>query len=297
MKKILLIALAIFLLLVIGLLAVPFGYLSNDRSFEEVSIPGEGYQIHAYLSEGKDPSGKWVILVHGNRKAGQEHELYQSIRESLPAEYSVLAVDLRGFGGSVGSGENQFPASIDRAADLAAVSDYLFENYGVDQDQTILIGHSYGAAQVLNVAQDQNYLLVIPIGLGDWDALLASESGIDGYMQKFEANTGIQVERSILIENAEKFTTGSLFSSCPESKVWFMYASQDDAIPVHSEAFDTLSDGCSEMVYWSEVPVSDHMYGTEMYKLPEPIRGIYSRISRSFLKYRVEQILRSIDQQ
>jgi pimeloyl-ACP methyl ester carboxylesterase len=174
MKKILLIALAIFLLLVIGLLAVPFGYLSNDRSFKEVSIPGEGYQIHAYLSEGKDPSGKWVIFVHGNRKPGQDHELYQSIRESLPAEYSVLAVDLRGFGGSVGSGENQFPASIDRAADLAAVSDYLFENYGVDQDRIILIGHSYGAAQVLNVAQEDDYLLAIPVGLGDWDALLKS---------------------------------------------------------------------------------------------------------------------------
>ncbi len=297
MKKLLLIALAIFLLLVIGLLAVPFGYLSNDRSFKEVSIPGEGYQIHAYLSEGKDPSGKWVILVHGNRKSGQEHELYQSIRESLPAEYSVLAVDLRGFGGSVGSGENQFPASIDRAADLAAVSDYLFENYGVDQDQIILIGHSFGAAQVLDVAQEDDYLLVIPVGLGDWDALLKSESGIDGYMQKFEANTGIQVERSILIENAERFTTGSLFSSCPESPVWYIYASQEDAIPVHSEAFRTLSESCPGLVYWSEVPISDHMYGTEMFKLPEPIRVIYSRISLSLLKYRFQQILRSYDQQ
>jgi hypothetical protein len=167
----------------------------------------------------------------------------------------------------------------------------------VDQDQIILIGHSYGAAQILDAAQDNDYLLVIPIGLGDWDALLESESGIDGYMQKFEANTGIQVERSILIENAERFTTGSLFSSCPESPVWFLYASQDDAIPVHSKAFNTLSEGCPEIVKWSEVPISDHMYGTEMFKLPQPIRGIYSRISLSFLKYRFQQILRSTDQQ
>jgi hypothetical protein len=58
-----------------------------------------------------------------------------------------------------------------------------------------------------------------------------------------------------------------------------------------------LSEGCPGLVYWSEVPISDHMYGTEMFKIPEPIRGIYSRISLSLLKYRFQQILRSYDQQ
>ena len=179
---------------------------------------------------------------------------------------------------------------------FAAASDYLFDNYGVRQDQIILIGHSLGAAQVFNTAQDQKYLHVIPIGLGDWDALLESESSLDGYMKKFEANTGIRVDHNVLYENAANFTTGSLFSDCPESRVWMVYASQDDAIPVHLEAFESLSEACSGMVNWSEVPISDHMYGTEMDKLPEPLRGMYSRISLSLLKYRLNQILRSVDQ-
>ena len=45
-----------------------------------------------------DPHGKWIILVHGNRKIGQDHELYLVIRNNLPLEYLVLAIDLFGFG-------------------------------------------------------------------------------------------------------------------------------------------------------------------------------------------------------
>jgi len=296
MKKILLIAFVVIFLILVGLFFLPFSYLSNPRTFEELSIQDEGYQLHGFVSEGTDKTGNWVILAHGNRKPGQEHELYQSIRENLPPDYSVLAVDLRGFGGSTGNGDNQLPETIDRSADLASVRNHLLENYGVEEDHIVLIGHSFGAAQVLNVAQDQNYQLVIPIGLGDWDALLESESGIDGYMQKFEANTSILVDRQVMREDAKKFTSEALFSECPESPVWFVFASQDDAIPVHLEAFQSLSEACPDLVHWSEVPVSDHMYGTEMFRLPEPLRGIYTRISLSLLKYRLGQILHSVDQ-
>jgi len=295
MKKILLIALAVLFLIIVGLLFLPVSYLSNPRTFEELSIQDEGYQLHGFVSEGSGKAGNWVVLAHGNRKTGQEHELYQSIRENLPPDYSVLAVDLRGFGGSTGNGDNQLPETIDRSADLASVRNHLLENYDVEEDHIVLIGHSFGAAQVLNVAQDQNYQLVIPIGLGDWDALLESESGIDGYMQKFEANTSILVDREVMMEDAEKFTSEALFSECPESPVWFVFASQDDAIPVHLEAFQSLSEACPDLVHWSEVPISDHMYGTEMFRLPEPLRGIYARFSLSLLKYRLGQILHSVD--
>ena len=294
MKKIILILITVLILIVLGIWWIPSTYLSNDRSFEEITIQGDGYQLHGFVSEGKDTSGEWVVLLHGNRKQGQEHLLYQSIREFLPVDYSILAVDFRGFGGSVGNGKNQFPASIDRFEDLVTVSEFLSDNYMVGQDQIVVIGHSYGAAQVFQAAQDQDYLLVIPIGLGDWDALIVSEDGINSYMQKFESNTGIQVERSVLVDEAEQFTTGSLFTACPESPVWLVYASQDDAIPVHSEAFQNLSANCNGKVQWSEIPFSDHMYGTELFRLPDPLRGIYSRISLSLLKYRLDRILRTV---
>jgi hypothetical protein len=145
------------------------------------------------------------------------------------------------------------------------------------------------------VAQTEQYLSVIPIGLGDWDALLASDAEIDSYMDKFYANTGIQVDRSILIEDAENFTMQALSQGCPESPTWFVYASQDDAKNSHTNAFQSFSEKCPGQFAWSQVPLSDHMYGTEMEKLPEPLRGIYSRLSLSLLNYRLGQILHSIE--
>ena len=272
---------------------VPYVYLSGEREFNEISIQGDGFQLHGLISEGLDPRGSWIILVHGNRKSGQDHALYENIRENLPEDFSILAIDLRGFGESTGKGENQFPESINRIADLKTAGNFLSEKYGIQPDQIMLIGHSFGAAQVLHAAQDEAYLLVVPVGLGDWDALLDSDSSIDGYRQKFEANTGIEVEEGKLIMDARNYSVASLFADCPESPVWFVYASQDDAIPVHREPFNSLSDQCPGMVHWREIPFSDHMYGTEMDRLPEPLRGIYSRLSQSYLIFNLNQILYS----
>lgn len=296
MKKAFLIVIVAILLILLAVVFIPRSYISSERSFEEVAIEGDGFHLRGMqsLSEGGD---NWIILAHGNRAQGQDHELYSAMREILPDQYSILAVDLRGFGGSVGAGEHQLPASIDRTADLEAVSTYLAENFAVDKDHIVLVGHSFGAAQVFNTAQEHAYMLVIPMGLGNWDALIASDPGIDGYIQKFEANTGIQVLPEVLLAEANNFTTQSLFSECPVSPVWLVYGSQEDAIPGHKEAFAALAEKCSDLVSWSEVPLSDHMYGTEMFKLPEPLRGIYSSLSLSLLKFRLGQILSSAEQQ
>lgn len=293
MKRIYLL-ISVLLLLIASLpVIVPYVYLSGEREFQEISIQGEGFQLHGVISEGLDPRGPWIILVHGNRKSGQDHALYENIRENLPADFSILAIDLRGFGDSTGEGDNQFPESINRIADLKTAGNFLSDKYGIQTNQIMLIGHSFGAAQVLHAAQDEAYMLVVPVGLGDWDALLDSDSSIEGYQQKFEANTGIKVDKSELIMNARNFSVASLFKDCPESPVWFVYAGQDDAIPVHREPFNSLSDICPGMVHWREIPFSDHMYGTEMERLPELLRGIYSRLSQSLLIFNLNQILNS----
>ena len=296
MNKAILMVIIVILLVLLGAVFMPGSYISSERSFEEVSIEGDGFQLHGLQSLAQEGE-EWIVLVHGNRAQGQGHDLYAAMRELLPDNYSILAVDLRGFGGSVGEGDLQLPASIDRRADLEAVSAYLSEYFAVEKDQIVLAGHLFGAAQVFNTAQENGYQLVIPIGLGDWDALVASDSGIDDYIQKFEANTGIQVPREVLLDEANQYTTESLFADCPASPVWLLYGSQENGIPTHRVAFDTLADKCGDLVSWSEVPISDHMYGTEMYRLPEPLRGIYSRLSLSLLKFRLGQILSTVEQQ
>ncbi|MFC1923234.1 alpha/beta hydrolase [Chloroflexota bacterium] len=294
MKKFIVISIVVLLILGIGVVVVPLGFQSDQRSFQEVTIPGDGYKIKGYLSEGVDPQGKWIILVHGNRKNGQDHELYRVIRNNLPMEYSVLAIDLRGFGGSSGDGIKQAPNTIVRSEDLLTVENYLVNTYDVQEDQLILIGHSFGAAQVMKDAQDHNHLLVIPIGLGDWDGLIENPSAVQNYIRKFQSNTGAVLEPDVLLEEGKEFTTKSLFVECPTSPVWLLYASQDDGIQRHWIPYQSLHERCQSQINWSEIALSDHTYGTEFARLPEPLKGIYSRFSLSLLLYRLNGILSTV---
>ena len=295
MKKIVLAIVAILIVIEIGLIVIPYLYLSGGRSFQEVTIPGDGFQLRGYLSSGSNPDARWIIFVHGNRKVGQDHELYQAIRESIPQEYSVLAVDLRGFGGSTGEGLQQNPRSIDRNEDLHTAVRYLKENYQAEDSEIIFIGHSFGAAQVLKGAQSNNNLLVIPVGLGFWDDLLESPKNLRAYIRKFETNTGTSLDPEIVLQDIHQYSTKALFTNCPESPVWFIYASNDDGLARHDLLYQSLNERCQPNVKRSEIPISDHMFGTEETRVPEPLRGIYSRYSLSLLKWRINQVLSTLD--
>jgi len=294
MKKTILISIVIIIFLGIGLIIFPIYFVADQRTFETVTISGNGYQIKGYVSEGSDPEGKWIILVHGNRKTGQDHELYRVIRNNLTLEYSVLAIDLRGFGGSTGNGINQMPMTIDRSDDLLAAENFLKRNYNTQENQIVLIGHSFGAAQVLGDAQNHSHSLVIPIGLGDWGGMISNPSKITEYIRKFERNTGISLEPGILIEDGKQLSSQILFSKCPLSPVWFIFASHDDAREIHYSSFKSLEEQCQSRLKWSEIARSDHTYGTERERFPEPINFLYSRFSLSLLMWRINQILSTV---
>jgi alpha/beta superfamily hydrolase len=294
MKNIVLLFVALLIVVEIGLVSIPYLYLSGGRSYQEISIPGDEFQLRGYLSQGVDPEGKWIIFVHGNRKEGQNHQLFRVVRENFPLDYSVLAIDLRGFGGSIGDGDRQFPNSIDRSEDLRTTVEYLKGNYNAQNNDIILIGHSFGAAQILKDAQRQNYLLVIPIVLGNWNDLIDSPAKIRHYIKKFQTNTGVTLESEIVFQDAAHFTTQALFADCPDSPVWFVYASNDEGWEQHESPYLSLYERCQPNVKRSEIALSDHTYGTEVTRIPELLRGIYSRYSLSFLKWRLNQILSAV---
>ena len=143
-------------------------------------------------------------------------------------------------------------------------------------------------------AQDHNHLLVIPIGLGDWDGLIENPSAVQSYIRKFQSNTGAALEPEVLIVEGKDFTTESLFADCPTSPVWMLYASQDDGIQRYWGPYQTLHELCQSQINWSEIALSDHTYGTEFTRLPEPLNGIYSRFSLSLLMYRINGILSTV---
>jgi len=66
--------------------------------------------------------------------------------------------------------------------------------------------------------------------------------------------------------------------------VWFVYASNDDGLGKYIFLYPSFFEHCQPDVNRSEIAISDHFYGTEVKKIPEPLMGIYSRYSLSFLK-------------
>jgi alpha/beta superfamily hydrolase len=285
------IILGIGLILVVILFSLPYLYLSGEREYQAVTIPAKGYQLAGYLSEGIDPAGNWIIFIHGNRKEGQSKELYRIIRQNFPEELSVLAIDMRGFGASANDGMDQAEHIILRLEDIEAATNYLEREYEVNADQIILMGHSLGAAQVMRAAQEHSFLQTVPIGLGNWDGLLESESQIKNYTEKFLNNTGVRVNQAQVSEEGKEFSSAMLFTDCPETPAWLVFASADDGLSPLAPSYQGANQRCQDELRWSVIPFSDHMYGTENKSLPGLLKDFRSRIMISLLSWRLERIV------
>jgi pimeloyl-ACP methyl ester carboxylesterase len=230
-------------------------------------------------------------MTHGNRREGQSHELYQQIRNNLSEEFSVLAIDFYGFGESSIEGLRQANYSLDRRDDIETAVEYLKGNFGVSEDQIVLVGHSMGATEVMRAALDLNYRLAIPIGLGDWDSLLADPKQVIQYTQKILRNTGVRIEPERVYEDGKLFTANALFLGCPETPVWLVFASRDDGREPLSPSYHEAHNRCGQDLQWSVIPFSNHMYGTEGSRFPKILTSIVPRINLSFLMMRLNNIL------
>lgn len=282
---------AVDFLIFMAFIQLPAWNLRARREYREVLILADGYQLHGYLSFGEESESNWIIFVHGNRKAGQDHPLYMQMRNNFPRQYPVLALDLRGFGRSADTRLKEAPEILDRSPDLLAATRYLHEHYDVIQKNIILIGHSLGAAQVFHLAQNYEYQLVIPIGLGDWDGVLEDRTKMSGYIARFMNNTGVRMTMEQLQKEGSNFTSQALLSSCPHSPVWIIFAERDEArLPLYPD-YLRLREACGDRLHWTTIPLADHVYGTELTWLPHPLRRIYSNLVVSILKWRLGVIL------
>lgn len=153
-------------------LLIPTMFTSKSRYYQEIDIPVENYTLKGYLSIGSSVVNPWVVFTHGNRKTCREHELYKLIRNNLSDSVSVLAIDFRGFGKSHFGDLSHGQHILIRSADIDAAIAYLRQNYGAEDDEIILPGHSLGAVQVLNAAKSHKYRTVISIGPGDFNIFI-----------------------------------------------------------------------------------------------------------------------------
>jgi hypothetical protein len=283
------------MLLLLALFLAPLVYMSNTRVFEQVDITADGYELTGFLSEGSSAKGPWVVFGHGNRQEGQNHILYQRLLNNLRSEVTILAIDFRGFGQSSSEGLELSDSIWNRSGDFDAAITHLKRTYQVTDDQIVLIGHSLGAAQALKAAQYIQYRLAIPIGLGDYDVVLANHDTINEYARKLSQNTGVMIGPAVLWNEGEEMRPVSLFTPCPKTPVTLVFGRWDDKNSLLYSK-NKVPDNCEPSISWRIIPLADHMYGTERENLPRVVTVYYSVVVTSLLTQTINQLLTATDQ-
>lgn len=271
-------------------LTFPFAYLSQTRHLEKITIPASNYQITGYISPGSVPDNPWAIFIHGNRKVGQSHILYQKIANNISPEINLLALDLRGFGESIAYEPQTEGPVLDRTGDIEAARSYLIEKYSIEDETIILIGHSLGAVQVLKAAKLHPYRHVFSIGPGDFESFLDDPDKMRGYIEKFNSNSNLELTEERMSEEGRELAAQSLFSSCPLSPTVLIFGAFEDKAVTRTYQ-QSIRPECPERLEWVTIPISDHMYGTEISKLIIPFRSVYSNLSISLLVWKLNRRL------
>jgi len=286
LSRILITLIAVFVL-AIGTLFL----MQSGRDFDGVTIEAPGYTLNGSVSYGNNANGPWVIFVHGNRKSGMAHPLYQMILHNLDESVSVLAIDMRGFGASSVEGMAAADRILDREQDIVAAAGWIKAEFGIDEEQIILIGHSLGALQVLRAASNSPFGGVISIGPGAFEMFVRDSQARVEYRNKFERNTGIRLPTQTLIHDAQFLMLPRLLSPCPPGKMFVLHGSRETDM-LNARRRDIAAD-CDARIEWHSIALSDHVYGTES-RLPMPIAKIYSAFLGSMLMRRVNRSVSAV---
>jgi pimeloyl-ACP methyl ester carboxylesterase len=161
--------------------ATSFEYPFPVRSFE---LESQRQKLRmAYLDVAPErPNGRVVVLLHGkNFHAGTWARTIESLRR---AGFRVVAPDQVGFGKSTKPEAYQFTFG-----QLAANTRALLASLGVER--SIVVGHSMGGMLAVRYAlaypaATERLVLVNPIGLEDYAAMIPPRTVDDWYRQELE---------------------------------------------------------------------------------------------------------------
>ena len=180
----------------------------------------------------------------------------------------MLGIDLRGFGRSdLGILEDGEPI-LDRSGDVEAILDYLTHRHGVSGDRVFLVGHSFGAAQVLATLRrlaatsSRRVARAIAIGPADYDVFVQGDQRMADYMAKVESNMGIRLTPEAMQREGARLTPAVLFETCPEVPVTVIVGGQDHGDTLWDRQ-EKIPPPCRDRIEWVHVPLSNHMYWTE----------------------------------
>lgn len=142
-----------------------------DNHGETVAIESAGLTLAGTLytpPQSINPSYPGIVLLHGSTPVGRKLGLYRVLgRELANRGYIVLAIDLRGYGGSDDPPAVQQAASFAFVADVTHAVDYLATIEEIRPDQLFVVGHSFGGDVAISAAVAEPRLQkVVAIGPG-----------------------------------------------------------------------------------------------------------------------------------
>lgn len=158
----------------------PYPFTVRDFRFESQRQPLR----MAYMDERPEGwNGKTVLLLHGKNFSGFYWE--KTMRALMERGYRVVVPDQIGFGKSTKPQSYQFSF-----AQLAKNTAALLESLEIDR--AVVVGHSMGGMLAAHFAlmfpeRTGKLALVNPIGLEDYDDLVAYRTIDDWYQQELEA--------------------------------------------------------------------------------------------------------------
>lgn len=123
-------------------------------STEQVSIRGSAGRLAGHWVAGDGPAPA-VLLVHGYASKGAD--LLPVAPRLREAGWHVLAIDLRGHGGSESDGERPAPPAL--ATDVHAAVDWLHARD--DVTSVVLLGHSMGGSTAILAASERDDLAAV----------------------------------------------------------------------------------------------------------------------------------------
>jgi len=115
--------------------------------FTNVTVPTELGDAPAWLIPAEDPTGRWVILVHG--RGVRRHETLRAVPVFNAAGYSSLLVSYRNDGEAPPSADGRFGLGDTEWRDVEAAIEFAVGNGAT---QIVLMGWSMGGAIALQAA-------------------------------------------------------------------------------------------------------------------------------------------------
>lgn len=128
-----------------------FDFSFADAGSRKVSFYSDSLKITGDLYEAEIKKPACIVLLHGTHKLGRKQPVILSLAKELQKlNYTVLAIDFRGYNESEVPRKITSAKDIDFGKDAISAIDFLVQKTNIDTSKVYVLGHSFGAGAALS---------------------------------------------------------------------------------------------------------------------------------------------------